>query len=201
MFLDQLRKVSAPVLHVPAAHMSRLGAHANAITVAGFLIGLGAIPSIATHHYWLGLGLIVLNRMCDALDGAVARQGAIRPLGQFLDMTLDLIFFAGLPFAFALADPTRGLAAVFFVFGILASGVSSLAFTVLEEEQGTSVTPRGYTSLGYLARLMEDGEFFVAFAIACVAPQAFSVVAYIVGVLCFMTAGARIAFAVARFGS
>ncbi len=143
----------------------------------------------------------MLNRICDALDGAVARQTVAKPLGQFLDMTLDLIFFAGLPFAFALADPARGLAAVFFVFGILASGASSLAFTVVAEEQGAAVTPRGYTALGYLARLMEDSEFFVAFAIACVAPQAFSVIAYIVGVLCFMTAGARIAFAVARFGS
>lgn len=201
MFLDQLRKVTAPALHAPAAQISRLGAHANVVTVTGFVIGLCAIPAIATHHYWLGLGLIVLNRICDALDGAIARQGAVKPLGQFLDMTLDLIFFAGLPFAFALADPARGLAAAFFVFGILASGVSSLAFTVVAEEQGASVTPRGYIPLGYLARLMEDGEFFVAFAIACVSPNVFSVVAYIVGVLCFMTAGARIAVAVARFSA
>lgn len=201
MFLDQLRKVSAPVLHAPAAYVSRLGAHANAITVVGFAIGLGAIPAIAKHYYWLGLALIVLNRLCDALDGAVARQGAVNPLGQFLDMTLDLIFFAGLPFAFALADPTRGLAAAFFVFGILASGVSSLAFTVVAEEQGAKLGPHGYTALGYLARFMEDEEFFVAFILACIAPQWFSVVAYIVGVLCFMTAGARIAFAVARFSA
>jgi phosphatidylglycerophosphate synthase len=201
MFLDQLRKVSAPALHAPAAHVSRLGVHANAITVVGFVIGIGAIPAIATHHYWLGLALIVLNRICDALDGAVARQSTAKPLGQFLDMTLDLIFFAGLPFAFALADPTRGMAAAFFVFGILASGVSSLAFTVVAEEQRAAVGPRGYTVLGALARLMEDEEFFVAFILACLAPQWFSVVAYIVGILCFMTAGARIAFAVARFGS
>jgi phosphatidylglycerophosphate synthase len=165
------------------------------------VIGLGAIPAIATHHYWLGLALIVLNRACDALDGAVARQSAAKPLGQFLDMTLDLIFFAGLPFAFALADPSRGLAAAFFVFGILASGASSLAFTVVAEEQGAAVTPRGYTALGYLARMMEDSEFFIAFVLACIAPQLFSVIAYIVGVLCFMTAGARIAFAVARWSS
>jgi phosphatidylglycerophosphate synthase len=201
MFLAELRKMSASVLAVPAAHASRLGAHANLITVTGFVIGLGAIPAIATHRYWLALALIVANRVFDALDGAVARQSAAKPLGQFLDMTLDLIFFAGLPFAFALADPSRGLAATFFVFGILASGASSLAFTVVAEEQGAAVTPRGYTALGYLARMMEDSEFFVAFALACIAPQTFSVIAYIVGVLCFMTAGARIAFAVARFSS
>ena len=201
MFLDRLRKVSAPVLHAPAAHLSRLGAHANLITVAGFLIGLSAIPAIATHRYMLALAFIVANRMFDAMDGAVARQNTPGPLGQFLDMTLDLIFFAGLPFAFALADPTRGLAAAFFVFGILASGASSLALTVVAEEQGAGVSPRGYTALGYLARLMEDGEFFLGFALACIVPQWFGVIAYIVGILCFITAGARIAYAVARFGS
>ncbi|MGA9794142.1 MAG: CDP-alcohol phosphatidyltransferase family protein [Rhizomicrobium sp.] len=198
MFQAQLRKMSAPALRLPAAHMSRLGAHANLITVVGFVVGLGAIPAIATHHYWLGLALIVLNRVCDALDGAVARQNRASPLGQFLDMTLDLIFFAGLPFAFALADPARGLAATFFMFGILASGASGLAFTVVAQEQGAKVVARGYTALGGLARLMEDEELFVAFILACIAPQWFSVVAYIVGVLCFMTAGARIAFAAAR---
>jgi phosphatidylserine synthase len=200
MLSSALRKTVRPALASVGASLARLGAHGNLVTTVAFVIGLGAIPAIATHNYLIGLVLIVLNRVLDAMKGAIARQGAARPLGQFLGMTFDLIFFAGLPFGFALADPGRGLAAAFFVFAIAASAASALAFTVVSEETGAALAPGGYTALGYLARLMEDSELFLAFALACVMPAWFSVIAYIVGILCFITAGARITGAVARFG-
>lgn len=48
---------------------------------------------------------IFLSRLCDALDGAVARQGQPTDAGGFLDITLDFLFYASIPLAFAVADP------------------------------------------------------------------------------------------------
>ncbi len=69
-----LKRVAAPVLAQGSQPLVRLGAQADFVSVMGCLIGLAAIPAIAKHIYWLGLVLLLLNRLIDALDGAVARQ-------------------------------------------------------------------------------------------------------------------------------
>lgn len=192
MLTAPLRKVTDPVLARGAAHLSRLGAQADWLTGLGFALGLAAIPAIATHNYLIGLGLMLLNRLLDALDGALARRTRATRRGAFLDMTLDLIVFAGLPFAFALADPTRALAGAFFIFAIAASGASAVFFAGLAQRSD------GATLLDHAGRLMEDTELTLAFAVACIEPAWFSVIAYVAGALCFVTAGARVA--TARFG-
>jgi phosphatidylglycerophosphate synthase len=192
MFDPVLKKLSAPLLVPSSAHLARLSVRADLLTALGFAVGLAAILAIATHNDLIGLGLLLLNRLFDALDGALARQTRVTGRGAFLDMTLDMIVFAGLPFAFALADPSRALAGAFFIFAIAASGASAVFFNVLEG--------RGGSLFGYIGRIMEDTELTLAFAIACVVPAWFSVVAYVAGALCFVTAGARIAAAVARLG-
>jgi phosphatidylglycerophosphate synthase len=192
MLDNPLRKLFAPALAPAAGTLAQRGFGADALTVMGFVAGLAAIPAITTHHYWVGLALIFLNRLFDALDGAVARQTRATGRGAFLDMTLDLIVFAGLPFAFALADPSHALAGAFFIFAIAASGASAIFFNVLEDRDGNL--------FGYIGRIMEDSELTLAFAIACLVPAWFGVIAYVAGALCFITAGARIAAAVAQSG-
>ncbi|HXM00565.1 MAG TPA: CDP-alcohol phosphatidyltransferase family protein [Rhizomicrobium sp.] len=196
MLNELLHKLAGPSLARTAQPLARRGVGADALTLIGFVLGVAAIPAIARHAYLIGLALIVLNRLFDALDGAVARQTRVTGPGAFLDMTLDLIVFAGIPFAFALADPPRALAAAFLIFAIAASGSSGIFIAGLAARQGTPAT----VALGYLGRLMEDTELTVALAVACIVPGWFSVIAYVVGALCFITAGARIAAAVARFG-
>jgi len=192
MLDNPLRQLVAPALVPAAGTLARRGLGADALTVIGFVAGLAAIPAIAMHHYWIGLALIFLNRLFDALDGAVARHTHVTGRGAFLDMTLDLIVFAGLPFAFALADPSHALAGAFLIFAIAASGASAIFFNVLKEGGGNL--------FGYIGRIMEDSELTLAFAIACIVPAWFGVIAYVVGVLCFVTAGARIAASIARSG-
>jgi phosphatidylglycerophosphate synthase len=195
MFDPIVKTLAAPATTRGGALLA--GARADLVSLAGFVFGIGAIPAIATHHYWAGLALILLNRLVDALDGAVARQSRATGRGAFLDMVLDLIVFAGVPFAFALADPSRALAAAFFIFAIAASGASAVFFGMLASREGSP----GAVVFGYVGRIMEDTELTLAFAIACLAPNWFSLIAYIAGVLCFLTAGARIGFALGRFES
>ena len=46
---------------------------ANAITLTGLAIGLLVLPSLAYQQYEAALVVILANRLCDGLDGAVAR--------------------------------------------------------------------------------------------------------------------------------
>jgi phosphatidylglycerophosphate synthase len=179
-----LRKRIDPPLARIAAGLVALGVSADALTVAGFVIGLAALPDIATGHYAAGLVLILLSRLCDGLDGAVARRTGTTELGAYLDAALDFILYASVPFAFALADPGRALAALFLMFGFVASGSSFLAFAVTRRGLG----PEGLT---------EAALTVIAFALACLFPDRFGLIAYSAGTICFVVAGARIAAAVA----
>jgi phosphatidylglycerophosphate synthase len=185
-----LRKFAEPAVAPVAARLARAHVSADMLTFAGFVAGLGAAAAIATHNYWWGLGLIAANRLAAALDGPVARPAQATDLGAFLETVFGIIVAAGIPFAFALADPSRALAAAFLIFGFVASGSASLALVAIAGRRGITTIRGG---------VIESTETFLALALACVLPEWFSVIAYILGALCFASAGARIAEAVVSF--
>ena len=47
------------------------------------VVALGAMAAIAGHAYALAIGLILVNRLFDGLDGALARQHGLTDLGKF----------------------------------------------------------------------------------------------------------------------
>ena len=68
-----LKKQIEPVLDVIGAALAARGVTANAVTYAGLGIGLGAAAAIAVGAYRTGLVLLLVSRLADGLDGAVAR--------------------------------------------------------------------------------------------------------------------------------
>ena len=195
-----LRKFSEPAVTPAAAHLARAGISANLVTVLGFVAGLGACTAIVTGHDYVGLGLIAANRLLAGFDGPLARQTEATDLGGFLETILGFIFAASIPFAFALADPGRALAALFLIFAFVASGSTFLAFAATTAKRtraadaGTALLP------AYPGGLIENTEIFLALALVCVFPAWFGVVAYSLGALCFATAGMRVAEAIMSFG-
>ena len=83
--------------------LRRAGVNADVLTGAGVVMAAASGVAIATGHLSLGLLLLVLTGLPDALDGAVARQGQPTDAGGFLDIALDFLFYASIPLAFALA--------------------------------------------------------------------------------------------------
>ena len=63
--------------------------------------------------------LLLLNRLLDGLDGAVARAAGSTDLGGFLDITMDFLVYSAIPFAFVLKDPGNALAAAFLIFSFV----------------------------------------------------------------------------------
>ena len=54
---------------------------ANQITLFGFALGCLAFPALALEQYTVALMFILLNRICDGLDGALARIQGISDAG------------------------------------------------------------------------------------------------------------------------
>ncbi|MFQ3614210.1 MAG: CDP-alcohol phosphatidyltransferase family protein, partial [Cyanobacteriota bacterium] len=77
-------RLLAPLLGTPLQQV-----HPLAITLAGFTVGLGSGTAAALGAYGWGLGLWLLNRLMDGLDGTLARlQRRQSDLGGYLDMLL-----------------------------------------------------------------------------------------------------------------
>ena len=72
------------------------GVSANVVTLGGFVCGIGAAGSVALGWNLPAVALLLLNRLLDGLDGAVARAAGGTDLGGFLDITMDFIIYSAI---------------------------------------------------------------------------------------------------------
>jgi hypothetical protein len=135
------------------------------VTVWGWRAGaglglLGAAVAVALHHPWPGGVLLLAGAFAGGAGEAVARREG-KPAAPVLPLGLLAI-----PFGFGLAEPGRALAAMFVMF----------ALSVL-------------TILGRAHVSVVTWLITAAFLVACIFPDRFSLLAYAVGVMAFITAG------------
>jgi phosphatidylglycerophosphate synthase len=192
----RLRRLIDPPLDRLSAALAGSWLTADRVTLIGFPIGLLGVAAIAKGAFGTGLALILLNRFLDGLDGALARRQGVTDLGGFLDIVADFVFYAAVPFGFALADPERNaVPAAFLVFSFMGTGSSFLAYAVMAAKRGLSSELRGRKSLYYIGGLTEGTETILAFTLACLFPDWFPVIAWVFGALCWLTTATRVAIA------
>ncbi|MGH6885891.1 MAG: CDP-alcohol phosphatidyltransferase family protein [Geminicoccales bacterium] len=190
-----MRRVIDPPLDRIGRRFAAAGISANAITLAGFAVGLLAVPALAAEWYGAALTLILLNRLADGLDGAVARRTKLTDFGGYLDIVCDFIFYAAVPFGFALGRPENSIAASFLVLSFVGTGTSFLAYAIMAAKRRLSCQRRGSKSLYYLGGLTEGTETIAIFVVCCLLPDAFVPLAYAFGALCWITTASRAATA------
>lgn len=167
----------------------KLGISANMVTLGGFIIGMMSINFLAMESYGWALLCILLNRFCDILDGAVAKAGKPTEFGLFFDATLDYIFYAGVIFGFALANPQQNaVAASFLLFGLISSACSLLAYAIVAYQNKTQTRPHFNESPFYLGGLAQGFETFVTLVVLCIVPRLFMPLAIILGIFCLIKA-------------
>lgn len=177
------------------------GVTADAVTVAGCLLGLAAALAIAWQLYVPALILLLVSRLLDGLDGAVARATRITDFGGFLDIVLDFVFYGAIPLGFVFADPgANGLAGATLIFSFYVNGASFLAFSAQAAKRGLVSHRRGVKSIFFTTGLAEASETLAVFVLMCVFPGWFAVLAWIFAAVCFYTAVARILEAAEQFG-
>jgi phosphatidylglycerophosphate synthase len=202
MFDARLRPLIDPPLNALARALDGGGVSANAITGVGFLVGLGAAAAIGLGYAMLGLILLLINRLLDGLDGAVARRVGPTDFGGYLDIVLDFLVYAAVPVGFAVLDPeANALPAAVLLLSFMGTGSSFLAYAVVAAKRGLSTEIRGRKSFYYLGGLTEGTETIVFFVVCCLWPEHFALLAYVFAGLCWITTATRIAAARATFGS
>ena len=192
----RLRRLIDPPLDRLSAALGYGPLTADRVTLIGFLIGLLGVAAIAQGAFGTGLALILVNRFLDGLDGALARRQGVTDLGGFLDIVADFVFYAAVPFGFALADPaSNAVPAAFLVLSFMGTGSSFLAFAAMAAKRGLSTELRGRKSLYYIGGLTEGTETIAAFTLACLWPAWFPLIAWVFGALCWLTTATRVAAA------
>lgn len=195
-----IQQALKPLMTRVARSLVRLGLGADAISLAGFATGMAAAVAIALQGYLSGLALLLLSRLLDGLDGAVARATTPTDRGGFLDITLDFLFYAAIPLAFALADPARNaLPAAVLLAAFIGTGSSFLAFAAVAEKRQLQSLAFPDKSFYFLGGLTEATETIAAFVAMCLWPQAFPHIAYGFAVLCGITVLLRIGWGWQRF--
>ncbi|MGB4361200.1 MAG: CDP-alcohol phosphatidyltransferase family protein [Rhodoferax sp.] len=193
MFDRSISQMMAPSIQRLARQTRRLGLTANQLTLLGFVLGLLAAFLIAFEAYLAGAVAILASRLLDALDGAVARLTQATDAGGFLDISLDFVFYASIPLAFAVSDPARNaLPAAVLLAAFIGTGSSFLAFAVMAAKRGLHNLATPNKSFYFLGGLTEASETLLCFMAMCVWPGLFIELAYGFAALCAITTVTRI---------
>lgn len=148
-----LRPVKDRVLHPVALRMERWTP--NQISVASLLTGLAAAAFAASQAYGWAFACWMASRICDGLDGVVARtQHRQSDFGGYLDILLDFVVYAAIPLGLVVGAPTPAnllagctLLASFYVnaasWMYLAATLEKRAAGARAHDEQTSVTMPG----------------------------------------------------------
>jgi len=180
-------------LDLVAKRLKIYGCNPDQVSFTAFFIGMAAIPALYLGMYWLALICILLNRIGDGLDGALARMTAATDAGGFLDIVLDFIFYSSVVLGFAVASPgTNGLAAAVLLFTFVGTGSSFLAFAIMAERRGIENIVYPQKGIYYLSGLAEGTETLVSLVLFCLFPGHFPLLAYIFAFVCLVTMVTRV---------
>lgn len=165
-------------LHHPldriAEAMAMRGVRANTLTGVGFAVGVGACAAIVADRWWLALGMWLMNRLIDGLDGSVARRVGPTRLGGFLDIMADFAVYGGMLVAIGIAMPDARIASLVVFLGYYLNGAAFLAWSSLVAEKTLSDEGTDHAgderSLNFPAGLAEGAETILAMAVILALP-------------------------------
>lgn len=168
--------------------------NANSVTCLSLCIGLLTIPALTLNYFNLALLLILLNRIGDGLDGALARLHPPSDFGGYLDTVCDFIFYGAVVLGFALANPEQNaLPATFLLFSFFGTGASFHAWAIYAHAY--PCYQKHTKGFAYLHGLTEGTETIVLFIGICLFPDHFPTLAYLFSGACWITTTTRIIYA------
>lgn len=199
--LDTLvRPLINPPLDAAGRALARGGVSANGVTMAGLGAGLLAAVAIAFGFFKLAIALIVLNRITDGLDGAVARASMPTDSGGYLDIVVDYVFYASVPLAFAIFEPAvNAVPAAALLASFCLTCSSFLAFATIAAKRGIETAAHGRKSFFYSTGIIEGTETIIFFLVMAALPAWFAPLAWLLCALCVLTAIQRTALALKLF--
>ncbi|MGJ3239152.1 MAG: CDP-alcohol phosphatidyltransferase family protein [Anaerolineae bacterium] len=190
MLDKQLRQIKEDALQ-PLARATGAYLSPTAITLMGGVAGVSAAGCALMGWYGIGLGLWLLNRVLDGLDGTVARIcNQQSDLGSYIDILTDNVVYALIPVALALSVSTMP---VYMALGVLLASfyVNSASWMFLsalleKRKQGASLNQE-MTSVTMPAGLIEGTETIIFYVLFFACPGILDLLFALMGVLVWVT--------------
>lgn len=202
MLDSKIRPIIDPPLNWFALMFQNSKIAGTHITLFGFAMGIAACGFAFAQDYIWALAFLILNRLCDGLDGPVARaKGQESDFGGYLDILCDFIIYAGFPLAFGLGIGTIEsiTASAFVLFSIIGTGVSFLAYAIICAKRSIDTDQQGRKTFYFSNGLMEGTETILYMILLCLFPNYFVLICTVFGVLCILTTLMRIRMAYVFF--
>ena len=195
MFDTPLRRLKDRAGTPLAKHMGSVAP--LSLSVLALIVGLLASYAAYENLYFPALGLWILNRALDGLDGLIARlHSGQTDFGGYVDILTDFIVYALLPIGLVAGSPSDGryLALAFMLASFYVNSASWMYLAAILEKRAV----RGLdsqTSIIMPSGLIGGFETFVAYGLFLLIPAQIIWLFSIFGVLVFLTAGQRLVWA------
>jgi phosphatidylglycerophosphate synthase len=170
------------------------------VTLFACVVGLAT--GVAAWQGWPGLavGLWLLNRTLDGLDGTLARMhNRQSDLGSYLDMLLDVLVYAVVPLGLALhANTAEAYLALALLLGsFYINGASWMYLSALLEKRKVGAAAQGeFTSITMPGGLIEGAETVIFYTLFLLLPGLLVPLFLLMAALVLFTAGQRLWWAV-----
>ncbi len=194
MIDSQLNKLLRPTLNETAKLFIKLGFNADYITFLGFLFGLFCFYFTINSLFIYAIIFLFLNRFCDGLDGAIARQKGETDIGAFYDIILDFLFYSLFPIAFIFVDLNNSYSICFLLLSFVATQTTFLASAWIIEKNKITIANGQKKSFFYSGGITEGFETIICFTLMLLFHKFVDFIAYIFGMLCWITFFTRVFF-------
>ena len=196
MFDRQIQKFTQKPLAVIAKIFLKL-MKPNHMTILGFIFGLFVCILVYFQFYLLALVLLMLNRLCDGLDGTMARLTTPTPLGGYLDIVSDFTIYSGFVLAFGFSNSSYTHLSMVLLFLYIGTGTTFLAKAAIQT-QLDKISEKNDTvkelpkSFHYTSGLVEGTETIIFMVLCLLLPNFFVLISIIFGILCLITFISRV---------
>jgi len=182
-----LNKILKPLLNEIAKIFVKFGVKANFVTFSGFFLGLCSFYFTIHSQFTYALIFLLFNRFCDGIDGAIARLTLETDIGAFYDIILDFIFYSLFPIAFIFVDIENSFSICFLLLSFVATQTTFLASAWIIEKNKISISDNHKKSFYYSGGITEGFETITCFTLMLLFYEFIDYIAYIFGILCWMT--------------
>ena len=169
----------------------------NHMTILGFILGLLMCVLVFFQFYLTALILLVLNRLCDGLDGTMARLTIPSTLGGYLDIVFDFSIYSGFVLAFGLSNSNYTIISMVLLFLYIGTGTTFLARAAIQTQldkipESSDSKKELPKSFYYSSGLIEGTETTIFMILCLLLPNFYIFISIIFGILCLITFVSRI---------
>lgn len=182
--LDPILRRTKDRIFDPLAHAIAGRVSPNAATGFGFLLGTACAGALARGWWGWGFGLWALNRIFDALDGAIARMRRRQTdLGGYLDLMSDFVVYTLIPIGVVLGvgSESGDVWALAVLLGTYYVNAASWMFlsAILEKREHDQASAGHQTVVVMPAGVVGGTETMAFYTLFIVLPVHFAVLAFV----------------------